>query len=188
AKDPDGDPIYYRFILNGMEMTDWSTDSSWTWDTSQAAPGDYKIGVLARDGKHASEDAFDDSMDVSFTLLAQNQPPALLNLTPDKPSPQVRGTTVVWKADASDPDGDIVLYRFLVDNKARSLWSQSDSWSWSTANMPDGNYHVSVQVRDGRHAGEESFDGSLDQSFTLISEIDQQIDQIMKNRTSYIHS
>ncbi|HOV51750.1 MAG TPA: hypothetical protein PKV83_02315, partial [Methanothrix sp.] len=133
-------------------------------------------------------DAFDDSMDVSFTLLAQNQPPALLNLTPDKPSPQVRGTTVVWKADASDPDGDIVLYRFLVDNKARSLWSQSDSWSWSTANMPDGNYHVSVQVRDGRHAGEESFDGSLDQSFTLISEIDQQIDQIMKNRTGYIHS
>ncbi|NMB86597.1 MAG: DUF1616 domain-containing protein, partial [Methanothrix sp.] len=49
ASDPDGDPIYYRFILNGMEMTDWSTDSSWTWDTSQAAPGDYKIGVLARD-------------------------------------------------------------------------------------------------------------------------------------------
>jgi len=188
AADAEGDQIQYRFLLNGIEMTDWSTANSWIWNTSSAAPGDYKISVLVRDGKHAPEGSFDDSMDASFTLVASNRPPALLRLTSDKPSPQVRGTTVIWKADASDPDGDTVLYRFLVNNKARSLWSQSDTWSWSTANMPDGNYHVSVQVRDGRHAEEESFDGSMDQSFTLISEIDQQIDQIMKNKTGYIHS
>jgi len=62
-------------------------------------------------------------------------------------------------------------------------WSESASWKWSTSGLADGDYRVRVLIRDGNHAPESSYDGSLDSKFTLISEIDRQIDELMKKRS-----
>jgi hypothetical protein len=199
ASDPDGDKILYKFLQNDIGVTEWSSSNIWVWNTSSAIPGDYAIKVQVRDGMHASQDSFDGSLSAAFTLnspsqraasaatstpLASNQLPVLTSLNPDLSSPQVQGAVVLWKANASDPDGDRVQYKFLLNGRAVSRWSESGTWKWSTSDLPAGDYRVSVLIRDGKHASEESFDASLDETITLVTEIDQQIDQLMKQRKS----
>jgi len=184
ASDTDGDQISYKFLLDDRDMTGWTASGTWTWDSSSAATGEHKIKALVRDGKHAPEDSFDDSKEADFTLQSSNQLPTQVSLTPDKPSPQTQGVTITWKAEATDPESDPILYRFLQDGKAVTGWSESNSWIWSTAEVPASKYRIQVQIRDGKHAQENSFDRSVEQSFTLISEIDQQIEQLMKKRSS----
>jgi len=182
ATDPDGDKIYYRFLANEKEVTGWSPSNSWIWNTSAVAPGDYKIGVQARDGRHASEDSFDSSKNATFVLQASNQPPILKSLKADNSSPQVQGAVVLWKAVALDSDGDPVLYKFQVNGRDMNRWSESDNWRWSTKDLPAGDYKIRVLARDGRHAPEDSFDSALETAFALTTEIDQQIDLLMNQR------
>ena len=182
AADPDGDELSYKFLLDGQDMTGWSSSPSWTWDTSDALPGTHRITVLARDGKHAPTDSFDDSIDAEFTLMDKNLPPVLTSLVPDLSSPRVLGETIVWKAEAMDPDNDPILYKFQLGGKDMIRWSESNSWSWSTRGLAADDYQITVLVRDGRHASEYSFDNSLAESFRLKTSIDQQIDLLMSQR------
>jgi uncharacterized membrane protein len=182
ATDPGGDKIYYRFLANDKEVTGWSPSNSWIWNTSAVKPGDYKIGVQARDGRHASEDSFDSSKNATFALQASNQPPILKSLEADNSSPQVQGAVVFWKAVALDSDGDPVLYKFQVNGRDMNRWSKSDNWRWSTKDLPAGDYKIRVLARDGRHAPEDSFDSALETAFALTTEIDQQIDLLMNQR------
>ncbi|MCX6676960.1 MAG: DUF1616 domain-containing protein [Methanothrix sp.] len=186
AVDPDGDEISYKFLANDKEVREWSSSNYWVWNTSSAAPGEYRIKVLARDGKHAQEDSFDSSKDavITITIADSNQPPALLALVPDIASPEVQGATVIWKAEAQDPEGDKILYKFQLNGRDMSRWSELSSWKWSSKDLAAGDYKIRVLARDGKHASEDSFDSSKDAVFSLISEIDQQIDQLMKKRSS----
>ena len=184
AVDPDGDEVSYRFLANGIEVRGWSPSNSWVWDTSFATPGEYRIEVLARDGKHASEDSFDSFQYAAIAILASNEPPVLKALVPDIASPGVQGTTVIWRAQALDPEGDKILYKYQLNGRDMGRWSESASWKWSSKELPAGDYKIRVLARDGKHATEDSFDSSMDAVFTLISEIDQQIEQLMKKRKS----
>jgi hypothetical protein len=103
---------------------------------------------------------------------------------PDIASPAVQGATVIWKAEAQDPEGDKILYKFQLNGRDMSRWSESTSWKWSSRDLPAGDYKIRVLARDGNHASEDSFDSSMDAVFSLISEIDQQIDQLMKKRSA----
>jgi uncharacterized membrane protein len=167
ASDPDGDELYYRFLEDGSAVTDWSQSDSWIWNTSSSAPGDRRITVLARDAKHAAEDSFDDSMNATITIMANNQPPVLESLQPDKPSPQEKGAIVLWKASALDPDNDKILYKFFLNGREAKKWSKSNSWSWPTENLPAGDYQITVMARDGKHAPEGSFDSFTDATFSI---------------------
>ncbi len=199
ARDSDNDKILYKFLQNDRDVTEWSSSNTWEWNTSSAIPGDYVIKVLVRDGTHASQDSFDGFLSAAFTMnspilkttsvplsapVDTNQLPVLISLNPDLSSPQVQGTVVLWKADARDSDGDKVKYKFLLNGRAVNRWSESDTWKWSTNDLPAGDYRMSVMIRDGNHASEESSDASLDRTFTIVTEIDQQIDQLMKQRKS----
>ncbi|MHB8119458.1 MAG: DUF1616 domain-containing protein [Methanothrix sp.] len=186
AVDLDGDEISYRFLANDREVKGWSSSNSWVWDTSSATPGEYRIKVLARDGKHASEDSFDSFKDavITITIVDSNQPPVLKALVPDIASPEVQGATVIWKAEAQDPEGDKILYKFQLNGRDMGRWSESASWKWSSRDLAPGDYKIRVLARDGKHASEDSFDSSMDAVFSLISEIDQQIDQLMKKRSA----
>ena len=182
AADPGGDELSYKFLLDGQDMIGWSSSPSWTWDTSDALPGIHRITVLARDGKHAPTDSFDGSIDAEFSLMDKNLPPVLSSLVPDLSSPRVLGETIVWKAEAMDPDNDPILYKFQLGGRDMIRWSESNSWSWSTRGLAADDYQITVLVRDGRHASEYSFDNSLAESFRLKTSIDQQIDLLMSQR------
>jgi hypothetical protein len=157
ASDPEGDPLWYRFLFNDQAMTDWTEDNSWVWDTEGYSPGDYKVSVLVRDGRHAPDSGFDSRMDTSFTLSSINELPELTGLTPDRPSPGVVGSAILWRADAIDPEGDPLWYRFLLNDQAMTDWTEDNSWVWDTEGYSPGNYKVSVLVKEGnREAGETS--------------------------------
>ena len=185
AVDPDGDRVSYKFLANDKEVRPWSSSNSWVWDTSSATPGEYRIKVLARDGSHSSDESFDSFKDAVMTITVpdSNQPPVLSSLVSDIASPDVQGVTVIWKAEAYDPDGDKILYKFQQSGRDMGRWSESASWKWSTRDLAPGDYKIRVLARDGKHAPESSFDSSRDAVFSLISEIDQQINQLMKKRS-----
>jgi len=185
AVDPDGDEIAYKFLANDREVGNWSSSNSWVWNTSSATPGEYRITVQARDGKHTLEDSFDSFKDaaITITIADSNQPPALKALVPDNSSPQAQGATVIWKAEAQDQEGDKILYKFQLNGRDMSRWSELSSWKWSSKDLAAGDYKIRVLARDGKHATEDSFDSSQEAVFSLISEIDQQIDQLMKKRS-----
>ncbi|MDD4653339.1 MAG: DUF1616 domain-containing protein [Methanothrix sp.] len=186
AADPEGDGISYKFLLNDKETSQWSSSNSWVWNTSSAALGEYHVRVLVRDGSHSPEDSFDSYKDATMTITAAdtNQPPAISSLVSDITSPDAQGVTVNWTAEAQDPDGDRILYKFQLNGRDVGRWSESADWRWSTTSLSPGDYRIRVLARDGKHAPENSFDSSREAVFSLISEIDQQINQLMNKRSS----
>ncbi|MEI8003982.1 MAG: DUF1616 domain-containing protein, partial [Methanothrix sp.] len=96
-----------------------------------------------------------------------NQPPVLKALVPDRASPQLPGAAIFWKAEASDEEGDKILYKFLLDGREVRKWSKINSWSWLSAGLPTGDYQISVLAIDGKHASVDSFDSRMDASFSL---------------------
>lgn len=176
--DPEGDAIYYRFMIDNRSAGNWSTSSSWTWNTSSAQPGMHSIVSQARDGKHASSRDFDSSKEAVFEITPANQPPILASLQPDIDSPQAQGAAVTWTAGAADREGDRIFYKFLLNGRDMTGWSASSTWKWSSSGQGIGEHKIRAMVRDGLHAPENSFDDYMDSTFSLISDIDLQIETL----------
>gem|GEM_PF-601819 len=73
--DPDGDQILYRFFLNETPVSDWTTDKSLIWTTTDANLGDNWIEVQARDGKHAGPGGLDDRKSANFKIINKAESP-----------------------------------------------------------------------------------------------------------------
>ena len=178
ANDPDGDPIIYRFWMKGPStgnawkvVRDWSTTRTWTWSTSPGDAGVHEFAVYVRDGKHQPAGRYDDVIGYRgyqlITVMPANQPPVVTALTPNRPSPQSAGSTVVWTATAIDPDRDTIFYKFWLrgpstENSWKVVrdWSTISTWTWSTYPADAGAYDVYVYVRDGNHAPATSYDSA----------------------------
>jgi hypothetical protein len=177
AADPDRDTIFYKFWLRGPStgnawkvVRDWSTSPSWTWSTGPGDGGLYDVYVYVRDGKHAPATSYDSARGYGgYQMIAvrPNQPPVVTGLSPDRPSPQIAGSSITWAATANDPDGDPILTRFWLKGpstgnvwKVVQDWSTTPSWTWSTGYGDGGEYSVYVYVRDGKHAPATSYDSA----------------------------
>ena len=173
ATDPDGDELYYRFWIKGPSTNglweikqDWSTDNTWTWDTSDADAGDTDISVWILDGHHAPYDNYDlEKKCYSYTIKSVNKPPYYGILVPTRTEPQRAGTSITWVAYAEDPEGDTRYYRFWIKGLGTSNsweikqdWSTDNIWVWHTTAADIGNTDISVWIRDGHHAGTDGYD------------------------------
>ena len=167
AYDPENDQIFYRFLLNGRPVTDWTSENAWHWHSSEKDAGKNRIEVQVRDGKHAGPKACDDSAAADFEIKIPNQQPNLVSLIPDQLSPQDAGMVIVWTALASDPDGDPILYRFLLNGKPVTDWDIENKWTWTTTENDEGENRLEVGVRDGKHAGLDGFDDKMSASFMI---------------------
>jgi hypothetical protein len=168
GSDAESDPLSYRFWLQAGSSPwtvtqDWSSTSTWSWIPSNA--GAYNVGCWVRDGKHAPSTGFDDRKIVNgYSILSAppNGPPVISGLSPDKASPQVAGTTIVWACSASDPEGDPIVYRFWLQTGSGVPWVVTQDWSslntWTWTPSAPGMYNVGCWVRDGKHAGPSGFD------------------------------
>jgi hypothetical protein len=104
-----------------------------------------------------------------------NGAPTCIALMPDRPEPQPSGTVINWTACAFDPEGDALLYRFLLgrsDSETPPLivqdWSLSNVWKWET-NEGDVSMNnvIYADVRDGYHANDDT-DPDYDNSAWLF--------------------
>jgi hypothetical protein len=65
-------------------------------------------------------------------------------------------------------DGDSILYEFLINGDPVTDWRSRNTWIMETSERNYGNYRVSVRVRDGNHAGEDSYDDEQSGSFDIV--------------------
>ena len=97
-----------------------------------------------------------------------NQPPKLISLAPDKPGPQVAGTTIIWTAKALDLEQDTVLYRYFLDGQAKTDWSDGPNWTWITSASDAGSHSIEVRLReDGLHADADKYDDAGKQDYVI---------------------
>ncbi|MEA2052115.1 MAG: CARDB domain-containing protein [Euryarchaeota archaeon] len=105
-----------------------------------------------------------------------NEAPTCIALMPDLPEPQSNGMVINWTACAFDPEGDTLLYRFVLgrsDSEMEPLeivqdWSPSNVWKWKTDEGDISPYNVIyADVRDGYHANDDT-DPDYDESAWLL--------------------
>jgi len=105
-----------------------------------------------------------------------NEAPTCIALMPDLPEPQPNGMVINWTACAFDPEGDALLYRFVLgrsDSETEPLeivqdWSMSNVWKWETDVGDISPYNVIyADVRDGYHANDDT-DLDYDKSAWLL--------------------
>jgi len=172
ATDPDGDAILYQFLVDGSDRTGWTAERTWTWTPEDSEAGTSQVEVRIRDSQHAGPEGYDDSKSAMFTITAPpaevpptalpqlpapetNQKPALVSLTADPASPQLAGTAITWTATATDPDGDAILYQFLVNGSDRTGWTEKESWTWTPSESEAGTSRIEVRTRDDQHDPDE---------------------------------
>ncbi|MDM7935562.1 MAG: hypothetical protein QUS08_09270 [Methanothrix sp.] len=181
AYDPEGDRLLYQFWLNGpltgntwKPMTMWSENNTWNWTTSMIDSGVNIIDMRVRDGRHAAPWGYDSHISAEYHIYASaggvsrtNAIPSLISIRSDRQSPQEKGARVTWTAKASDPDGDTILYQYLLKGRSTeeqwqtmTPWTTNNIWVWDTGQVRAGIYMIEVRIRDGYHAGIEGSDDS----------------------------
>ena len=99
--------------------------------------------------------------------MVSNQIPTLLNFMPSVLSPQEVGASIIWMAEAYDYENDTILYKFFLDDIPVQNWSSNKSWNWNTEESDPGSHKIEVWIKDGKHAGPESFDDRRGSDFIL---------------------
>ena len=96
-------------------------------------------------------------------------PPMINNLASDKTSPQEAGSMITWTAEATDPNEDPLLFKFFLNDQAKTNWITDNIWIWKTSDVDIGNNRIEVQVIDGKHAGPNGSDDIRSVTFDLIA-------------------
>jgi len=176
--------------FNGIEQWNKTVGSGdgWFGSVCKTIDGGYIVAGGARGPsgfqevwlvKLKSKGAADEGENVSVAKEPKNgHEPTIINMNHDLLSPQTSGIKITWTADATDPDGDPLLYRFLLSgprtgNEWQEVkgWSSSNTWVWDTTAEDVGEKNqVAVEVRDGKHAGEESYDDRKESEYYSIKD------------------
>jgi WD40 repeat protein len=96
-----------------------------------------------------------------------NRLPKMISLTTDKSSPQDAGGAVTLTVEALDPDNDSLTYRFYLNNEPVTRWIGENKWTWQSSDYDIGYNQIEARVRDGKHAGPDSFDSNKTISFSV---------------------
>lgn len=99
----------------------------------------------------------------------------VVSLNPDKASPQVAGSTIVWTANATNQNDEEMLYDFSLKGPAtngelidKTGWIGENSWTWNTTKADVGENQVQVRVMrlDGGEA-----EAVMTQNYTIATTI-----------------
>lgn len=133
------------------------------------------VGVLQLFGTDIRDAVFDNSL--SSSEKGDDTPnayPENLSLDSDKKSPQPEGIVIMWTASANDKDADRLHYKFLLHGPRTDFhvvrdWDTENTWTWTTTNEDVGENIVQVQVRDGHHEPDNSYDNKTNINYIIFS-------------------
>lgn len=98
------------------------------------------------------------------------------SLSSDSESPQPAGSTIVWTANAVDPENDRLLFNFALKNESTGFvlkmrgWGTSDQWKLKTSEEDIGKFIIEAWVRDGRHGtNSNEWDDRCSDTYTLVN-------------------
>ncbi|WP_177418126.1 putative Ig domain-containing protein [endosymbiont of Lamellibrachia barhami] len=154
ASDPDNDPLTFALVQApiGMGIDPVAGQVSWTPDISQV--GNQAVTIQADDGRGGiAEQSF-----VIIVTAPSNQNP-IFTSTPALDA--LAGVTYTYDADASDPDGDPLIYSLVQPLSGMSLDPVTGLMIWTPDGSQVGNQLVKIRVEDGRG-------GIAEQLFTVV--------------------
>jgi hypothetical protein len=165
---PDASPLY-RFYLRDTSavwhvVQDFSTSSSFVWDTSVYPAGTYLTGVWVKDANSAN--TYDAYAFGTFTLGLPKC--SSTGLSSDIGSPQASGTTITFTATSIGCPNP--LYQWWVRDAAGNWniavpFAAGNTFAWNTSNLTDGTYQIGVWARQQFSAN--SYDAFAFVTFTL---------------------
>ncbi|MBT4197914.1 hypothetical protein [Desulfobacula sp.] len=127
-------------------VQDYSSTSTWQWDTVEAAAGTYYVGVYARNAGSTARYEAVGNMKFGLVELLTG-----VTFISDLSSPQVIGSAINFTAVGVGGTGDYE-YEFRV--KSGDTWSvvqdysSTSTWQWDTAEAAAGTYYVGVYARN----------------------------------------
>ncbi len=99
-------------------------------------------------------------------------------LNPDKPSPQMAGSVVIWVAGATSSEKGI-LYKFLLKGPStegmlvdKTGWMPENTWIWNTTAADVGENQIEVRMRSGQYLGSDAngYDESRTAKYVITTE------------------
>ena len=157
-------PLYRVSVLAPGASTyqllqDYTTATSFGWNTAGLVPGDYRFSVWVRDagsrglsGNGAGRwDAYNNNTVVNLT------PCNAVAVTAAPPSPGTRGTLVTLTAAASGCSNPIYRFAILAPGATGYQlvqgYSSGTTFTWNTTGLPPGSYRFSIWAMDADSAG-----------------------------------
>jgi len=136
ASDPDGDKIGYSWSVDKGQIS--GSGANITYQAPSKA-GTYEIKVLVSDGNGGKVTT------TKEIQVASNDSPVINSVTLNPTIIQVEETATIT-VDASDPEGDSLIYAYSVSNGSISGTGSSVTY---TAPSSTGTYTIEVTVSDG---------------------------------------
>ncbi len=183
SEDPDGDPMEYAIDFGDGRWRSWRGDP--TFEHTYAEGGTYRAILRVRD--HTRFDGSYSVLSVNAEMLVPNTPPvARLEVVADPAAPFQQFT-----ADASlstDPDGDVLEYRFDWGDGEVTQWSQDPVATHLYLTV--GDQTVTVEVRDPNgHIASASRDIEYDWVNTLpIPALTTEPDKVRVGKTVTVNA
>jgi|GEM_PF-5143162 hypothetical protein len=142
AIDPDGDPLFYTWYLDGSKVAD-ASGSSWTYQSDYNSSGVHEVKAIVDDISLAAHVSW------NITVLNVNRPPIITILSPTNHSYYIESQKIEIVSSAQDPDGDQLNYSIMLDGVEISNDSNySYTWSYESA----GNHTINITVTDSNGA------------------------------------
>ncbi len=157
--DPDGNNLSYHWKRNNQQV---STSNFYLFQTDYNSAGQHQIELAVSDGFSRNDTTFQWTVnvnDVDQEIIVQQLLPAegLVNIT--------ETDTVSFLFNGYDPDGNVLLYEWLLD----SLQVSTDStYTFFTDLKSAGEYTLELNVTDHYSRNEITFSWSI-----IVAETDQ---------------
>jgi len=150
ATDPDGDNLTYSLLKAPEGMTITLSTGEITWTPDEAQVGEKQVIISVSDGYL--------SITQEFVLVVSaegmNHKP---QITSSPPTHAVAGEQYSYRMNATDKDGDILIFSLSEYPKGMTIDAESGLLIWIPIEMDVGFHNVTISVSDGKGTVKQSF-------------------------------
>ncbi|EZH74267.1 hypothetical protein ATO12_15490 [Aquimarina atlantica] len=150
AADSDGTITKVEFYNGSIKLGE-DTTSPYEYSWASVAAGNYTLTAKATDNGNASTTS--SAVSISVNGSGTNTPPVVNITEPANNATFTEGTTIVIKANASDPDADGSITKVEFYNGTTLLGEDTTApYEYSWANVAKGNYTLTAKATDDKNA------------------------------------
>jgi hypothetical protein len=168
--------IALLFLITYPALAGQGCGTNWMGDTS--TDKDFWVSKNQKQGITGPSESGTSATSVSIKTLGAaatktSLPSLIENLTSDKPSPQMAGTSITWTASINDQNKEILSYKFLLKGPSTSGqlveqtgWIAANSWKWNSSDKDVGENLIEVEVKS---SGSKNIDDNLTASYVITA-------------------
>jgi hypothetical protein len=168
--------IALLFLITYPALAGQGCGTNWMGDTS--TDKDFWVSKNQNQGISGSSASGTTAAGASIKTLGAaatktSEPSLIKSLTPDKPSPQMAGTSITWTASINDQNNEKLSYNFLLKGPSTSGqfveqtgWIAANTWTWNSSDKDVGDNHIEVQVKLN---SSKDIDDNLTESYAIVA-------------------